>query len=210
MKKEQQRVYKWLNDDLNLPVFADAYRGALILLSQKSPGHISFIAHFGRDLMNQLASTVKGIKSGRVQYHDYLDKIQNDWQDEWSTRDNLSLEVAEIGHFIPVDLCQKISTLIDEHKQGRLRSSDADGLFFNTFLDYSDKNKIPKHLLLEWKQAKEWFKSHAHLRENPFNSDTEDELVKCFTCLDSYLYIAASSHYERLKDLDEILDTTNN
>lgn len=210
MKKEQQRVYKWLNDDLNLPVFADAYRGALILLSQKSPGHISFIAHVGRDFMNFLASTVKGIQSGRVQYHNHLDEIERDWRDEWCIRDNLSQEVIHQGHFIPVDLCKKISTLIDEHQQGRIRSSDADGLFFSTFLDYSDKNKIPKHLLLEWKQAKEWFRSHAHLRDNHFNSETDDELVKFFNCLDSYLYIAASSHYERLKDLDEILDTTNN
>lgn len=83
MKKEQQRVYKWLNDDLNLPVFADAYRGAQILLSQKSPGHISFIAHVGRDFMNFLASTVKGIQSRRVQYHNHLDEIEKDWRDEW-------------------------------------------------------------------------------------------------------------------------------
>jgi hypothetical protein len=65
-------------------------------------------------------------------------------------------------------------------------------------------------LLLEWKQAKKWFRSHAHLRDSYFNSETDDELEKYFNCLESYLYIAASSHYERLKSLDEILDTTNN
>jgi hypothetical protein len=28
---EQQRVYEWLNDDLNLPVFAAAYKGSIKL-----------------------------------------------------------------------------------------------------------------------------------------------------------------------------------
>ena len=31
LKEEQERVYDWLNNDLRLPVFAEAYRGAVIL-----------------------------------------------------------------------------------------------------------------------------------------------------------------------------------
>ena len=53
LNSEQQRVYEWLNDDLNLPVFADAYKGAAILINQKPPGYISFIAHAGRDLFGR-------------------------------------------------------------------------------------------------------------------------------------------------------------
>ncbi|WP_155523970.1 hypothetical protein [Nodosilinea nodulosa] len=68
LNKEQQRVYDWLNHDLALPVFAEAYKGASILIDQKPAGYVSFVAHAGRDLMNRLASTVKGIKSERVQY----------------------------------------------------------------------------------------------------------------------------------------------
>ena len=82
-------------------------------------------------------------------------------------------------------------------------------LFFSTFLDYSDKDKIPGNFLSEWKAAKDWFLGHAHLREKPFRPETDDDLEKHFKCLDGYLYIAASSQYERLKVLNEILDATN-
>lgn len=209
LNKEQQRVYEWLNADLSLPVFADAYKGAAILSIQKPAGYISFIAHAGRDLMNGLASTVAGIRSERVQYQQHIDSLEGDWQDEWRLSDTLSPEIVERGHLIPIKVCQSISTLIDEHKSGRLRSADSNGLFFSTFLDYSDKDKIPNNLLAEWKAAKDWFLKHAHLRKKPFRAEIDGDLVKHFKCLDSYLYIAASSQYDRLKDLDEILDATN-
>lgn len=206
---EQQRVYEWLNDGLSLPVFAEAYKGAAILLSQKPSGYISFVAHAGRDLMNGLASTVAGIKSERVQYQQHIDKLQSDWRDEWRFSDDLSPEVVENGHLIPIHVCQRITTLIEEHKSGRIRSSEADGLFFSTFLDYSDIDKTPGNFLSEWKAAKNWFLGHAHLRDKPFRTETDGDLVKHFNCLDGYLYIAASSQYERLKALNEILDATN-
>jgi hypothetical protein len=70
LNEKQQRVYEWLNNDLSLPVFAEAYKGAIILLGHKPAGYISFVAHTGRNLINRLASTVAGIKSERVQYQD--------------------------------------------------------------------------------------------------------------------------------------------
>lgn len=209
LNTEQKRVFEWLNHDLSLPVFAEAYKGAAILIKQRPAGYVSFVAHAGRDLMNRLASTVAGIKSGRVQYENHIDRLQDDWREEWRFSNEIAPEVAEQGHLIPVGVCQKISTLIDEHKSGRMRSSEADGLFFSTFLEYSDKDKVPSNFLLEWRATKDWFLGHAHLRDKPFRADTESDLVRHFNCLDGYLYIAASSQYDRLRDLNEILDATN-
>jgi hypothetical protein len=209
LNKEQQRVFDWLNDDLSLPVFAEAYKGAVNLIDQKPAGYVSFVAHAGRDFMNRLASTVAGIKSARVQYQQHLDTLQVDWQDKWSSGDSLSPEVTVKGHLIPIEVCQRISTLIDEHKSGRMRSSEADGLFFSTFLDYADRDKIPGNFLTEWKAAKKWFLGHAHLRDKSFGVEIDNDLVKHFNCMDGYLYIAASSQYDRLKELNEILDATN-
>lgn len=209
LKKNQQRVYDWLNEDLRLPVFAEAYKGAAILMDQKPAGYVSFVAHAGRDLMNRLASTVSGIKSERVQYQQHIDKLQSDWLNAWRFSNDLSPYVAEKGHLIPTDVCQRISDLIDEHRSGRIRSANADGLFFSTFLNYADKDKIPANFLSEWKAAKEWFLQYAHLRDKPFRAEIDNELVKYFNCLDGYLYIAASSQYNRLKELNEILDATN-
>ena len=209
LKGEQERVYEWLNNDLGLPVFAEAYKGAVILKNNKQAGYISFIAHAGRDLMNILAPTVSGIKAQRVQYPQYVDQLQGEWQVEWGFSNDLSAENTEKGHFIPVDVCQKVSNLIEEHKSGRMRSSEANGLFFSTFLDYSDMKKIPSNFLSEWKVAKKWFLGHAHLRGSSFKDEINDDLEKHFSCLDGYLYIAASSQYDRLKELNEILEETN-
>ncbi len=190
-------------------MFAEAYKGAVILLSQKPAGYVSFVAHVGRDLMNSLAPTVVGIKPGRVQYHQKIDKLQNIWEDKWSLSEGLLSEGDDKGHLIPIRVCQEISRLIEDHKSGRIRSSEANGLFFSTFLDYSDMDKIPYNFISEWKAAKKWFLGHAHLREKSFRPTVDDKLLKHFSNLDGYLYIAASSQYERIKELDEILDATN-
>lgn len=209
LNKEQQRVYEWLNVDLSLHVFAEAYKGAVILIRQKPAGYISFVAHAGRDLMNLLAPAVAGVTPGRVQYHQHLDQLGDDWRNEWSLSDDLSPGIIEKGHFIPIKVCQRISTLIDEHKAGRQRGVGKVELYFSTFLEYSDKDRIPSNFLAEWKAAREWFLAHAHLRDAPFREEIDGDLAKHFNCLDGYLYIAASSQYERLKTLNEILDTTN-
>lgn len=206
---EQQTIYRWLNEKADLPVFAEAYKGAVMLMKTKSAGCVSFVAHAGRDLMNRLAPTVVGIKSGRVQYVQHVDEIKDKWLDDWRQCGDLSPNTKIHGHLIPIDVCQKITTLIDDHTAGRVRSSEADGYFFSVFLDYSDMDKIPKSFISEWKNTKDWFLGHAHLRKKPFKSDTLTELEKHFKCLHGYLYIAANSQFNRMKEFDEILEETN-
>lgn len=206
---EQQRVYDWLNQELSLPVFGNAYKGAILFLNQKPDGYITFVSHAGRDLMNTLASTIAGIEKGRIQYPELVDEIQDVWKNEWRDPGIKKSDNEESGHLIPYDICQKITDLIEKHDSGRIRSSDADSLFFSTFLDYSDKDKIPRHFLNDWKSAKTWFLKHVHLRKKDFSENAEIELAKHFCNLHSFLYVAASSQYERIKELNEILEDTN-
>ena len=56
LTSNQQTVFDWLNEDLELPVYAEAYKGALDILNNKSPGYITFVSHACRDLMNGLVS----------------------------------------------------------------------------------------------------------------------------------------------------------
>lgn len=209
LSNEQQRIYEWLAKDLSLTVFAEAYKGSVLFMQQKPAGHISFVAHMGRDMMNGLAAAVRGVERKQVQYVQLVDSFQDDWLDEWRCGNELLADEDIISHSIPANVCHKISTLVDEHKSGRKRSADTSGLFFSTFLDYSDIDKIPNNLISEWKATKDWFLRHAHLRDKPFCAETDDDLIKHFNCLDRYLHIAASSQYDRLKDLNEILDATN-
>ena len=206
---EQQRVFDWLNDKLGLPVFAEAYKGALHMLRARSPGYITFVSHTGRDFINLLARSASGIEGSLVDYQKHLNGLQNEWQEEWGAEGLNQLDTTENGHLIPYDTCQKVKTLIKEHKEGRLRSSNADGLFFLTFLDYGGREKVPPNFLREWRAAKTWFLKHAHLRDKDFAADAPSQAEKHFRTLDSLLYVAASSEYERIKGINEILEETN-
>ena len=206
---EQQNVFDWLNDTLQVPVFAEAYKGALDLLDKKPPGYITFVAHTGRDIMNLLARTITRTEGGLVQYCTHVNKLQAKWQPEWGDQGLTTSDNAQMGHLIPYDICQIIKDLIADHETGQERENMADSLFFRTFLDYDDKDRIPQNFLKEWKAAKKWFVAHTHLRKKRFDGDAPSEVAKHFQTLDGLLYVAASSEFKRIKGIHEILEETN-
>ena len=207
LSAEQQTVFNWLNDELEMPVYAEAYKGALNLLDKKSPGYITFVSHAGRDLMNSLAQLGTGRE--QVQYANRLDRLQDNWEDEWGTTGIDNMDNPENGHLIPYGVCEQIQDLIDEHRAGRLRPSEAARLFFASFLDYAYEEEIPRNLLTEWTNTRRWFVAHAHLREGEFEMDASTEVERHFQTLDDLLYNAASSEFEQLRSLHEILEATN-
>ncbi len=210
LTERQQTVFDWINDDLELPVYAEAYKGALEQLNNKSSGYITYISHTGRDLMNGLAAAVNRITSGYVQYVHLVNDFQDDWKDEWGGEGNDIRKVNdENGHLIPNEICKKIKKLVDDHKEGRLRAEEIDSSFFTTFLDYPHKDSIPEDLSQEWRRARRWFVGHAHLRENEFSIETYDEAEKHFQNLDNLLYAAAGSELEQLRSIHEILEEAN-
>ena len=211
LTERQQTVFDWLNNNLERPVYAAAYKGALDILNKKSAGYITFVSHAGRDLMNGLASAAIGISGAPVvQYIQRVNDFTDEWKDEWGGGGYNTIEDNnENGHLIPNEICKKIKTLIDEHIEGRLRAEEVDSSFFSTFLDYPDEESIPEDLSQEWEQAIKWFRGHAYLRENAFSIETYDEVEKHFQNLDSLLYAAAASEIEQLRNIHEILDKAN-
>lgn len=211
----QQRIYEWINDTLQLPAYADVFRGAAILLNQRSPGYVTFVAHAGRDIMNGLAHTVRGDKRQQVQYVDHLNKIAKKWNDQWggssgfSDSEELSHHDSESSHHeISHDVCEMLQELIDDHREGRTRSEENNDVFFITFLRY-EGDKIPGNLIREWKDARRWFREYAHIGKDIYGTEMEAQAKKFFTFLESMLHVAASSQYERIGEIDEILDETN-
>ena len=205
----QKLVFDWLNEKLQLPVFAEVYKGALKLLDSQTPGYVTFVAHAGRDLMNTLARTVSGVKSSRFEYQQHLDKLKTEWHEEWGAKGINKMDNAENGHLVPFKTCQKVKNLIEDYEKGHLRSKEAGELFFTTFLSYEDIEQIPPNFWSEWKLAKKWFEKHTHLRKEGFSDNTKNDVLKHFKTLDDLLYVAASSEYDRLKDIHEILEETN-
>ena len=220
LTKEQQRVFDWLNEDLDMPICADAYKGALSLLNEESPGYITFVSHTGRDLINILTKEIAGkLRRSHVEYATHVGELEKEWEDKWGTaniakpsEDKEFIGGREEERSIPYRVLQKIQKLIDEHRDHRdSREKDHASLFFTTFLSYSDKDRVLDNFLSEWKEAKDWFIAHTHLRgkSKNFSNDTPSKLKKHFETLDKLMYIAASSEFERAKEINEILEETN-
>ena len=203
----QQQIFEWMNDVLHLPVYADAYKGAVCLLKKKAPGYVTYVSHTGRDILNSLPQTVAGITSPRVQYVDLVNTLQNKWQDKWLGQGLTASQHDEIGHLIPYDVCDMITELIKEHEAGRKRSHGKGEFFLNTFLGDSDRDRITN--LRKWKEARGFFVECAHLREKKFSSETQSKVDEYFKVLEEFLFIAAMSAYSRARSLNEILEETN-
>ena len=209
LSTEQKTVYDWLGNELQMPLFAEAYLAALCLMTVKRPGYIPLVAHIGRDFMNILPTTVSGIGTRQVQYVELVGKVKAHWSSVGTGPGfGTSLGSTE-GHVISDETSRRIQELIDEHNKGRERSGSRDLLFFNTFLDYDHKDRIPAHLLRDWRDARDWFAKVAHLRQEPLPGNAAKLVDQHFQTLKDGLYVAASSEFDRLKGLHEILEATN-
>ena len=211
LTSNQQTIYDWLNDNLQLPVFAKAYQGAVELLHRKSSGYITLVSHVGRDLMNILVKVVvnREIEGGRVEYKELVDEFQDDWKDEWGGEGFHSEDNAPKEHLIPSEICKKVKELIDEHKKGGLRDATINSLFFSDFLGYRDGVEIGKDFFQEWQEARRWFIAHAHLRKGDFSEIEASEVEMHFQILEKFLYEAATSEFGRMRIINEILDEAN-
>ena len=159
--------------------------------------------------MNGLARTYRGDVRQQVQYVNHLNEIEVDWDDRWGVPSGLSDSEEPFHHEIPRATCVKLKRLIDDHRRGRGRSNETNEIFFSTFFHYSDTDTIPENFIGEWREAKEWFQKHAHARRDSFSGETDSQIEKHFSFLESMLEVAAGSQYERIGELDEILAETN-
>ena len=208
LTKKQQLIYNWLHK-VKLPVYAEAYKGAVHQLNEKAPGYGTFVSHTGRDLVNSLARAVIGLQTDRVHYEQLVDKLDKNWRDEWRRPERASFKQHGEGHAIPGDVCKLITKLIEKHKEGRLRKKESGEIFIRTFLGYNDEdtNVIRK----KWKALQDFFVGRAHLREEDFSDEALSQIETNFGILeDEFLYVAAVREYSRIKTLDGILEETNN
>ena len=206
---EQKRVLDWLNETLALPVYAEVYQGALFLLKWKPSGFVTFVAHAGREIMNGLGPTISGDGRGRVQYDQHVDKLEREWKDEWTGRGFMTPDDPVGEHKIPYDVCQMVIELIDDHKKGRARANQPETIFFGELLDYESLDQVPSNFVQEWKRIKKGFLKFAHIRESDYGQAATSDVEKHFQTLDGLLYVAASSEFERLRGLHDILEEAN-
>lgn len=206
-------IVDWIDNKLELPVFASAYKGAHVFMTEKPPGYISFVCHAGRDLMNLLANVYLKEEAARVRYFELVNDIEDLWKDDWGRTQAANLNdqsiPLETDRLVPITLCVGVGTLVSEHRSGKKRNENSDIRFFTAFLNYKHRNLIPHDMFQEWSKARKWFVAHAHLGDRTFDLSTEKELAHHFQTLERALHAAATSTSKSLINLNEILEETN-
>ena len=210
LSPNHQRIYEWIKDSLELPIYAEVFRGALAIKHQKLPGHMMFLAHAGREIINGLARTYIGDSSKLVQYKNEFDKISLLWDEKWGASMGLSESEEPEYHIIPHDICKMIKSLVDKHEEAKDRSEETNVVFFSEFLDYEYSGDIPENFLAQWRDAKKWFVKYAHVNIRIGSPEQEAIVTRHFDVLVTFLSIAANSRqHKRLVDINEILQQAN-
>lgn len=213
LTSEQKQVFQWLNEKLELPVFAEAYLGAAQFLHDKPPGYITFVSHAGRDLMNGLAAAVLGIKREQAQYKTLTIEIHKHWPPLQTKADALKAKKAAIDREqkveIPARAFYAVEKLVSEHVAGTERAERQNLHFFQAFFDYEGAKHMPAGFLPKWKKAREFFLEKTHLNDKGYQPEDAGKLKFHFSTLEELLLAAAKSEYERIKELNEILAETN-
>lgn len=159
--------------------------------------------------MNSLGPTIAGIERPQVQYVQLVDELQHVWEVACEDKSSfLGSDIANECSFSP-QVCRTVTKLIDQHAAGRDRSNRADAQFFDNCLDYEDISRVPPSLLQDWKEARERFLKSAHIRSTPLSNEAPSQIEESFKVLHSLLYVAASSAFDRLKEINEILEEAN-
>ena len=114
-----------------------------------------------------------------------------------------------VGHTIPYDICQMVKELIEDHKKGRARANQPETVFFVQLLDYESLERVPPNFIDEWKRTRSGFFKFAHLREPGYDETAASDIENHFQTLDKLLHVAASTEFERLRGLYDILEETN-
>lgn len=206
----QQRIYDWIKDTLELPVYAEIFRGALVIKHQKLPGYTMFLAHAGREIINGLARTYMRHDRKQVQYKNEFEKISLRWKDIWGAPMGLSESNEPEYHKIPNDICKMIKSLVDEHKEAKKRIAETSVTFFSAFLNYEGRENIPEDFLTQWEDARKWFTRYVHVNSRVETPELKAIITTQFDILVTFLSIAANSQqHNRVREINEILEQAN-
>ena len=159
--------------------------------------------------MNGLARTVRGDKRRLVPYVNHLDRIKAVWEDRWGASNGFSESEQPSYQEIPRATLVKLQALIDEHRKGRLRSKEANEVFFSTFLVIIPIRRNLGNFVERVEGCKKVVPRTCHARKEVLAGEAVTQIEKHFLFLESMLDVAAGSQYERIKGLDEILAETN-
>jgi hypothetical protein len=212
---KRETIYGWMVAN-NLKSYGDLYKGAVIILHDKPPGFVRFVAHAVRDLMNGMAAYKQGVTRKQVQYSHLVDTLLTLWGNHGLAKGPELLTPATppdqqtIPTPVPPEIIVQIRLLFREHEDGRRRSDDSPYLFFQVFSPNStSRDNIPEPYPKMWKELRRWFMDECHEGGTPPEQEVIDQIDSKFEQLEAILLSVADRYSNTILNLDEILDKAN-
>lgn len=216
--EQRERIYSWLRDQGG-PGFAEAFKGAALLMQTKPPAYVRFVCHALRDITNGLPAAIAKQRRPQVQYHDLVGEILAQWTTDRLPRGpiegaNVALEQQVSGRFddvtISATLVEKIATLLNEHERGRARGKDNPLTFLEASIPESagrpDLLALPRN---QWKAVQADAQHDAHENGRGCDADDEAACAELFARFEALLGSLAGSYYLSLEGIDAILVEAN-
>lgn len=190
-----------------------------MLMHSKGPGHVRFVAHALRDILNRFPAVFTKEEGGRVEYVQRLNRISARWSEEKLptvpiVASSGVLEAQVTGRFdaatISPELVEELVELINEHKQGRVRSLDNPLRFLEICIPESagrpDLLATPR---AQWKLLQKDALELTHENGGGYDEDDEAACASLFERFETLLSSLAGSYYLSLENLDAILEEAN-
>ena len=215
---QRARIYSWLGDQGGVG-FAEAFKGAAMVMHSKPSAYVRFVCHAIRDITNGLPAMIAKQQRKQVQYQQLVSGIFAQWETEKLPRSpittaNAVLEERVSGRFtdvtISAELVEKIGTLLNEHEQGRARGKENPLTFLEASIPESagrpDLLAIPR---AQWKALHDDAQDDAHENGHGCNAEDEADCANLFSRFETLLSSLAGSYYRSLENLDAILEEAN-
>ena len=214
---ERIQIRRWLTER-GAPSFAELYEGAVTLLHTKPPAYVRFVAHAVRDIINGLPAQITGSERRREQYESLVDNLMEAWDRERLPRSlTISAPQAEKvdGEPLPgVRLSRRLTKLIlrvfDEREQGKVRRENNPYIFFEVCApENRERRDLLRPLVAEWVVLHREFQQLTHESGDRDIVADSARLEAIFPRFENALQAFASSFYDSIRNLDEILDQAN-
>jgi hypothetical protein len=212
---DREKIYGWMAAN-DLKSFAEIYKGAVTNLFEKTPGHVRFVAHAVRDLMNGMAATKLGRTRTQVKYVDLVGNLLVEWKKCNLPKGTETLnpidtdENSPASPTIPKEVLLSVQKLFQEHEEGRRRSEESPYLFFQVFLpNPASPESIPESYAKMWKLLRKWFLDQCHESGKLPEQEIFDQIEPKFTQLEAILLSVADRYSNTITTIDEILDDAN-
>ena len=171
-----------------------------------------------REIRNRLPEIISGIRNtSNVPYVNRLDDIANIWDRQGLPLDgSLPTSVTQYDNIptdsipIPRRIFEKMSVLIKEHNDGRIRVVDsAKNLFLGPDRESSVVSESLHPVIDQWLQITGWFVGKAHDSGKTDSNVDFKEFRRQFELFETSLGAILRGFFATIGELDEILEEAN-